>query len=44
MLFEEGNKTGEGYIIEVGEISLYKKHKKVTYLGAGEVLEFGKSY
>ena len=38
ILFEEGDKTGKGYIIEVGEISLYKKNKKVTSLGAGEVL------
>ena len=38
MLFEEGDKTGEGQIIEVGEISLYKKYKKVTSLGVGDVL------
>ena len=38
ILFAEGDKTGEGYIIEVGEINLYKKNKKVTSLGAGEVL------
>jgi len=36
-LFKEGDKNGEGYIIEVGELVLYKDNKKNTVLGAGEV-------
>ena len=37
-LFNEGEIGGQGFIIEVGEISLYKDNKKTAVLGEGEVV------
>ena len=37
-LFNEGEVGGQGFIIEVGEISLYKDDKKTAVLGEGEVV------
>ncbi|MDA9246079.1 cyclic nucleotide-binding domain-containing protein [Rhodobacteraceae bacterium] len=37
-LFNEGEVGGQGFIIEVGEISLYKDNKKTAVLGEGEVV------